>query len=355
MKKILSFFKFSFISLLVLIFLLIISLFTVRFLYQIKIKNLTKIDSSQGIEKEETVQLGHYSQKIYIRSENANNPVLLYLHGGVTAPALPLSRFFENKLVKHYTLVHWDRRGAGKSYNDIPLNSLRISDYVNDTKQLVKYLVYKFKKDKIYLLGLSFGSVIGLTAAFEQPNLFYAYIGVSQIVDFDKSELISYNYTLQKANEINNQKALDELHTIGKPPYDNYSEILIQRKWLKFFGGDSFGMKNYTGLKFLAFFSPDYSIGEIIKTVKGTRYEKNVLWNLMNRIDMFRNIKEVKIPVYFICGRKDYKIPSIYTKQYFDYLQAPEKQFFWCEKSGHAPNYEEHKYFQDILISLLKK
>ena len=171
MKKIFSFLKFSLISILILLFLLIISIFTVRSLYQFKIKSLTKVDSLAGIDKEEAVKLGSYTQKIHIRSEDINNPVLLYLHGGVAAPALPLSRFFENKLVKHFILVHWDRRGAGKSYYDLPLDSLEISDYVNDTKQLAEYLIHKFKKDKIYLLGLSFGSIIGITAAFEKSRL----------------------------------------------------------------------------------------------------------------------------------------------------------------------------------------
>ena len=328
----------------------------IRHKKQVNLKKLTKIDSEHGIDREETINLNGIPQKILIRSENIRNPVLLFLHGGISAVAMPLSRYYENKLVKHFTLVHWDRRGVGKSYrSNIHADSLTIDILVSDTILLSKYLREKQNKQKIYLLGLSFGSVIGLKTVFLYPDIFYAYIGVGQIVDMKKAEKISYDYTMMKAKEMNDLNALHVLTRIGETPYDNYDELLEQRKWLRKFGGDFHKFKNLNLLKIQALFSPDYSLSEIWKTYKGLEYEEKLFWNHYNEVNFPESIRKLDTPVIFMGGRYDYKVPSILAEEYLNMLEVPKKEFIWFENSGHAPNYEEPKMFQDKLIEVLYK
>ncbi|MFC1724157.1 alpha/beta fold hydrolase [candidate division KSB1 bacterium] len=331
-------------------------LLLIRFYAQKSLIKSTRINSVNGIDKIESVNLNGFEQNILIRSENINNPVLLFLHGGISTVAMPLSRNYENELVKHFTLVHWDRKGAGKSYRaGITEASMSIDSQVKDAVKLTEYLIKRFNTGKIYLLGLSFGSTIGLKAVHDNPDYYFAYIGVGQIVNAKRAEEISYDFTFEKALTESNRNAVKALEEIGKPPYDSYQELLEQRKWLKKMGGDSRKFKNYRFLKWKAFCSPDYSLWEVWKTFKGLKYERELFWDQYRNIDLFKTVKSIDVPVYFMGGRFDYKVPSVLAEEYLRFLICPQKEFIWFESSGHALNYEEPELFQSVIIGKVLK
>jgi pimeloyl-ACP methyl ester carboxylesterase len=345
----------SIITIISIVFISCIVLLLIRFSIQKSLIKTTRNISVNGIDKIESVILNGFEQKILIRSENVKNPVLLFLHGGISTVAMPLTRYYENELVKHFTLVHWDRKGAGKSYhNNIPADLMSVDSQIKDAVKLTEYLIERFNTDKIYLLGLSFGSIIGLKTIHENPDYFYAYIGVGQIINAKRAEEISYDFTYRKALS-EGSNAVKALEKIGKPPYDNYEELIEQRKWLKKMGGDSHKFINYRSLKWKAFCSPDYSLWEVWKTFKGLKYEREFFWDQYRNIDLFKTVKSIDVPVYFMGGRYDYKVPSVLAEEYLRFLVCPQKEFIWFENSGHALNYEEPELFQNILFEKILK
>ena len=137
-----------------------------------------------GIDRLEQVELGGVRQWISIRAADPHAPVLLFLHGGPGSANLAKLRLQVPQLEKHFVVVTWDQRGAGKSASlGFDYSTLSIEQMVSDAHELVTYLKTRFGVEKIYLMGFSWGTVIGLSLADRYPQDFYAYIAVSQIVD----------------------------------------------------------------------------------------------------------------------------------------------------------------------------
>ena len=185
----------------------------------------------------EKIKIGNINQWISIRGKNTNNPILLYLHGGPGTPVMPLFRYFQAPLENYFIVVQWEQRGAGKSFSwKIPKKTMTIEQFISDLHELIEILMKRFKKEKIFLMGHSWGSVLGTYMVQRYPELFYAYIGVGQASDTIETEKIMYQFALDKSKETNNKKAIKKLEKIGlpfdglQPPYNNFYKGSYQAK-----------------------------------------------------------------------------------------------------------------------------
>jgi pimeloyl-ACP methyl ester carboxylesterase len=226
---------------------------------------------------------------------------------------------------------------------------LSINDYVEDIREMANYLIKKFDKQKIILVGRSWGSIIGSLAAKRYPELFHAYIGIGQVVNMMEGERISYEYTLERAREENNEEAINELESIGFSPHDNFKYLLIQRKWLKHYGGvirDS----RILNLIFTRYInnSPEYTKTDRLKLVKGNVESHKYLWDQMLEINFLRDLTDFELPTYYCAGRFDFNTPSVLMEKYFELINAPKKEIFWFEESAHGISFEEPRRFLDI-------
>ena len=186
------------------------------------------------------ISLGGIEQAIFIQGEKESNPVLLFLHGGPGVPIIPFVQDVDAyaKLQKHFVMVYWDQRGAGYSYHaDIPVESMNIAQFLADTHELVEILRTRFQASKIYLVGHSWGSLLGVLTVARYPELFYAYVGIGQAVDLQENEHVSYQFAVAAATKTDNHRALQQLTAIGPPPYSSYKEMLVERKWVQRLGG----------------------------------------------------------------------------------------------------------------------
>ena len=332
-------------------------------LYKSYLRSSTKIETPNGISSLEEITLGGNRQWIFIRGTDKNNPVLLFLHGGPGEPAMGMasSRAFDACLINHFTIVHWDQLGAGKSYhNDISIQSMRIEHWIEDCNELIDYLRNRLTTQKVFLAGHSGGTILGLKMAQKYPEKLYAYIGVSQIVSYDKQQRITYNYIIEQARKSGNHKILHAIEKIGLPPYDTpedefeKAKIIIQYKGFVY--KNALKRLGYISLSYLT--SPEYSFSEGIRTFrrKGLNFTMSTRYNELKMIDFTAEIKSLEVPVYFIQGKFDMITPTIQVEEfYFNVSAQKEKKLIIFENSAHLPLIEEKKKYHELLISILKQ
>jgi len=300
----------------------------------------------------EKVKLGGVTQTILIRGVNKNHPILLFLHGGPGVTAMALSHEFDKILEQHFIVVNWDQRGSGKSFSkDIPENRMSIEQILSDLYELIQYLREKFNKEKILLVGHSWGTIIGLKIVKKYPELFHAFISVGQVVDLSKSEPLSYDFALNEAKRAKNKKAIKQLESIKPYDYSNSKHTNIQRKWLTKYGGMVYGRKNLNHIIKKGFSSPEYNFSDLFKFIKGIKFSMETLWKEVTKTNFFKEITEIKIPIFFFQGRNDYNTVFSVVEEYYNILKAPKKEIIWFENSAHMPNYEENRKYSDLIIS----
>lgn len=311
-----------------------------------------RIDSPDGIESLERVTLNGVDQWIYLRGEHKNKPVLLFLHGGPGSPEMPLAtKHYQGRLEREFVVVHWDQRGAGKSYSSLDPSQMTLDDYVEDTVELTNLLRNRFQKEKIYLVGHSWGSVLGMTVVSRHPELFHAYIGIGQVASMDEGEKLSYRFTLETAKERGDLDAVADLERIGEPPYDGLTSVGVQRNYLNRYGGVIYGETDPMRILGAAYFRfPHYSTLDLFYRVPVGSYQSlTALWPWLQKKDLFRDVPEVRVPVYFITGRHDHTVTASLTEKYFHRLKAPKKKLIWFERSAHSPNFEEPDRFYEVM------
>ena len=178
---------------------------------QHKVAGERAINSPHGINSLDSVRIGGIDQWIEVRGQNVNNPILLFIHGGPGIAFIPLAGAWQASWERDFTVVQWDQRGAGKTYasNDKELQrrTMNVPQMEQDTLDVVNYLRNRFRREKIFVLGHSWGSILGLWLAHEHPELIYAYVGVGQVINTRQNEEVGYRDTLQQArNSIMNRR-----------------------------------------------------------------------------------------------------------------------------------------------------
>nr|WP_208543161.1 alpha/beta fold hydrolase [Lysobacter alkalisoli] len=209
------------------------------------VADMRRIVTDQGIERLEKVRIGGIEQWVSIRGNDARNPVLLMLHGGPGWVSMPTSWYFQRGWEEYFTVVQWDQRGAGKTYveNDPELIAPTVTpeQMIADTVELVAWLRREYGKEKIFVLGHSWGSYLGLELASRHPDWLHAYIGIGQGTDIPESERRGWAWTMDKARADGNAEAIAELESIA--PYAEgddapaLADVYKQRKWLNHYGG----------------------------------------------------------------------------------------------------------------------
>ena len=318
-----------------------------------------RIISAAGIHTIEKIRLGGVDQWIQIRGEDRTRPILLFLHSGPGFPEMPFSHV-NAPLEKEFVVVYWDQRGAGKSYSSsIPESSMTIEQFVSDTHELTQLLLQRFDRSKLYLVAHSWGSIVGALTVAKHPELFAAYVGISQAANAPESERMMYRFALKTAATRGNYKAVTELRRMGEPPYKNFADYRTMKGWVHHFKDAKYS--EITPWKFarLALASPAYSWSDLMRLVLGMRFSFSHLWQeAFYRVDLFNQVPKLDVPVYFFLGRHDRTVTAsaALAENYFQKLDAPKgKHLIWFENSGHWPQLEEPNRFRTVLAEADRK
>lgn len=318
------------------------------------------IYESKSVASLEEIEIGGIKQHILVRGNNVKNPILLFVHGGPGCSMIGLVRHFHSELEKHFVVVSWDQRGCCKSYDKkIPKKDMTLDNFVQDCHELIGKLKKRFKKKKIYLVGHSWGSIVGTLVAKKYPKDLHAYIGVSQVVDMLRAEEVAHDFCVDVASDQNDKKALKELKKFKwmTPKLgDKYlKRVDVERKYVHEYGGSIYGRRDINNLIKVIVHSVEYTLKDLFNLVRGWDFSVKCLWRDMVKIEFSKQVKELKVPVYFLQGKYDYQTPAILVKEYYKILKAPKKKVFWFEKSAHNPLFEEPEKFNKILVKILKE
>lgn len=305
-----------------------------------------------SISEKIKVDINGVEQGMFIKGRSTRNPVLLYLHGGM--PDYFLTERYPTRLDEDFIMVWWEQRGSGISYDaTAPLASVNPEQLVSDTVAITNYLRVRFGHDKIYLMGHSGGTFIGIQAAAQAPELYHAYLGVAQMSNQLESEKLAYNYMLQRFKDDGNVKMARRLEKApvgdGVPLSESY--LKVRDVAMHELGvGTMHGMKSVvSGLLLPSLLNREYTLREKIGLWRGKIFSGDGLWNTQLSTDLATKVTRLDIPVYYFHGVYDHTVSYPLAKSYYQLLAAPVKGFYTFKQSAHSPLFEEPGKMCEIL------
>ena len=312
------------------------------------IEDLRKVVADNGVERLEAVRIGGIDQWVSIRGSDRRNPVLLMLHGGPGWVAMPTSWYFQRGWEEYFTVVQWDQRGAGKTYvaNDPAAiaPTMTRERMVADAEEMVAWLRTEFGKDRIFVLGHSWGSYLGLELAQRRPEWLHAYIGIGQVTNAPESERRGWAWTLRQAQRDGNAQAVAELEALAPYAQGNdpvpLDSLFKQRKWLNHYGGMVHNRRGGEAEAAAMKLSPEYSDRDVTGTWKGNDFSMQHLLADVLTLDM-TTVSEIDTPLFLFLGRHDHNVSSALAAEWFETVKAPRKQLVWFEQSAHEVMVEE--------------
>lgn len=302
----------------------------------------------------EKVKLSGAEEWVTIRGKDSRNPVLLFLAGGPGGTQLVTARRALTRLEDRFVVVNWDQPGAGKSFDAIDRSKLTPDRYITDAHELVLNLRQRFGKEKVYVLGESWGSALGLMVVQRYPELFQAFIGTGQMVAFLENDRICYDFALRLAQERGDTKQVEKLKQQGPPPYYGKDVLWKSAAYLS----ETFDYMNknpaianqgFNTLQDLA--GSEYGLYDKLNFVRGLLDTFGVVYPQLWDVDFRKQATRLEVPVYFLIGRHDVNAQPKLTEEYFNLLTAPRKELIWFENSGHNPWMNETEKFVDTIVN----
>ncbi|MBT3222677.1 MAG: alpha/beta hydrolase [Proteobacteria bacterium] len=297
----------------------------------------------------ETVTLGRVDQAILTRAEQATGPVLLWLHGGPGNSAMTMAHHFGPPLEQNFTVVHWDQRGAGRSFRPDETPELSLEQIVADAIELTELLHLRFPHRPIAIVGHSWGSIVGVTVVQQQPELYCAYVGVGQGVSASQTMPIIHEFATQEATRLGDQQALEQLVTMDPPTVEHFGDLtaLVTR-----FGGAYHGQKDWSVEERIRPTSP-LPMLPWEQTHEDQSRSIQALAPAIFDLELFEQAPSFDLPVVFAVGRHDRITPASLAMRYHEVLEAPRRHIVWFEESAHNPHIEQPFAFAEALAGLL--
>jgi pimeloyl-ACP methyl ester carboxylesterase len=322
------------------------------------VEDLDRIVSPDGVQETYKTKIGGIDQWITARGQDRANPVVLFVHGGPASPLTPTLWQFQRPLEEYFTMVTYDQRAAGKTFLETDpatiADTIHIARYVDDAIEVAEHLKQRHKKQKLILMGHSWGSIVALQAALERPDLFYAYVGIGQAINVRDNERLSYEFGLAEAKRHNNTEAVKELEAIAPYPGEGLisrERIIAARKWAQYYGGLS-AYRDTSRYFFRApLLAPEYSAADVCAVDNGNLFTLDRIMPEFQAVD-FKPVRSFPIPVVMLMGRHDYTTPQQPTAEWLAKLSAPYKKGIWFEHSSHMVPWEEPG---KMLVTLLEQ
>ena len=331
--------KIALLTLLGLLVTLIICALFYRAIRQHQSSTALAIHTPNGIDEAMFVPIGGINQWITIRGQNRDNPVVLFLHGGPGTPTNLLDFSMAPAWTPNFTLVQWDQRGAGKTFGSggTSATDMTIDRMAQDGIELAQFLREHLHKDKIIIVGHSWGTILGVHMAKARPDFFYAYVGAGQVVNAQENEAVNYARVLDKAKALGDTKAVAELQASGPPPYPAMKALTAQRIWAQAYEhANSYEAAGQAS----SLYAPGYSILDLYHAIQSIRFTLDTfigptMSGPAMKVDLKALGPDFAIPIFVFEGPDDYITSPELAKSYVDTLNAPQKEFVMLPAGGH--------------------
>lgn len=302
----------------------------------------------------EMASIGGMEQSLWFRGEDRGNPALILLHGGPGTSESALFRHYNADLERRFLMVYWEQRGTGRSYHaGLPPGTMTIAQLLRDLDEVVDLVRRRFRKEKVILLGHSWGTVLGTIYASRHPEKVMAYIGVAQIADVPEGHRVSQEFALGEAIKRDNARAVAALEKIGPRP-GSADQMLELGTWVERFGGTFHRGTFHRGLSTgslirTALKTDEANLVDLVRFGQGNRFSLDHLWDEFSTMKLSDRYLDFQVPVFFLLGRHDQSVPSELAERYFRAIRAPCKQLVWFEHSAHNPPFEEPQRFNRVV------
>jgi pimeloyl-ACP methyl ester carboxylesterase len=301
------------------------------------------------------VEINGVRQGMFIQSADVSNPVLLFLHGGPGMPQFVFTDTHPTPLAHDFTVVWWEQRGAGLSFDpNIPPESMTLEQMIADAIAVTDHLRARFGQDRIYLLGHSWGSFLGIQVAAAAPERFHAYVGMAQVAHQLRSEALAYQAMLDAYQVRGDTTMVRRLEAAPVSMQKGLSDAYMRLRDAAMHGlgaGTTHEMRSVvTGLFLPVWRSRAYTLTEKVNIWRGLAFSRRHLWDRFLRTDLTRQVTRLDLPVYFLVGRHDLTANPALSRDYFDRIEAPLKGFYTFAASAHSPLFEEPQRALDILL-----
>lgn len=304
------------------------------------------------------VELNGTNQYISVRTNDETNPVILFLAGGPGGSQIQATREHFDRLEEEYTIINWEQPGSGKSYNARETDSITIETYVKDGHALTTYLKERFNQDKIYIIGESWGSYLGIELATRYPEDYEAIITTGQMVDFAETEVYCYEKALEVAYEQQDEQQIKALENLDEVPVRGKNISLEIGTYLNYLHGYMNRMEEINSTSWDTFdtlFSPEYNIMDSLNFIRALYYTFSHVYQQLYETDLRETHTSLDIPIYILHGRHDLNAPTYLVDDYYELIEAPEKELIYFEHSGHNPWITEPALFQQTVLDLLNQ
>lgn len=314
----------------------------------------------KGVDEGIYITLGGQEQYVLMRGINNENPVIIYLHGGPSSPDTYTTYGFTDYLTDEYNIVAWDQRGCGRTYfhnaDSDPSNATASFQQAKaDLDELVNYVLERFDKNKVIILGHSYGTILGSEYTLEHPDKVSAYIGAAQVVSLEKADIYSYEDALRKAIAAGDDttELTNAFETFQKS--NNLTDMMTLRRLVSKYHPVEVSDKAI----WLAITSPYFGIPDFRWFLKQLgdmdEYFKlnQQLFDYTFTFDANKNQLKYEVPVYFISGTCDWICPIDSIREYTETISAPEIRFEFLEGCGHNLQYSLPEEFARTIKTLI--
>ena len=311
-----------------------------------------------SLKEEMFVQIGGIPQWITIKGDDRDNPVVLFLHGGPGDTLSPYADAMYGGWEKDFTLVQWDQRGAGRTYGKTGPSiesTMTMDRMVQDGVEVAEFLTKHLSKKKIIIEGGSWGSILGIYMIHTRPDLFCAYVGIAQMVNWQENLSASYDRVLQMARVSGDQESIKALAAIGPPPWDSIKKWPVYRKLEQ-----AYQAKLVTAPPAPLKLSPEYaSPGERAQYEAADDFSFVHFWGLtlagpLTKVDLPALGTNLSIPIFIIQGQEDLTAVPELARCYFDSIKAPHKRFYLVPGTGHEPSATSLDLMMKVLIEQVR-
>ena len=302
------------------------------------------------------IRIGGVKQRVHIKSRDLSKPLLLFLHGGPGVCNRHNIMSAHLDLLDTFTIVTWDQRGSGGSALGVKDADLTIGRLTDDAAELAEWLCAVFGKDKRFVIGGSWGSELGTWLCYRHPKRVAAFVGFGQVVNGAKNEELSYRFALEEARAAHDEKAVRKLLELGPPVMGvykgGYKGMMAQRRVMMKYKGYSKqeGKQSYLESMVIPILkSGEYSPLDLLGYIAGHRRVLEVMWPEVGATDFPATCTRFDVPIYIFDGRLDKNTPSELVEDWYNMIEAPDKDLIWFENSGHNPMNDEPERFKRLL------